>query len=142
MKAKVATYLKEAKETYLNLPISIRAPHGVLRVNAIIDTGSPKTIIGYEESRRLQIPFNESASSLIRLGGGAYQMCEYDKIKLILEAEDQQRIEEQLPIKIIKPTSAKEIPSGFSLIIGTDFLKDKGYKLFCDIRNSDAYLEK
>ena len=142
MKIKVATYLEEARENYLNLPVFIRAPHGVLRVNAIIDTGSPKTILGYEESRRLQLPFNESTKSLIRIGGGAYQTYGVEKIKLVLEAENQQRTEEQLPIKILKPTSTKEIPSGFSLIIGTDFLRDREYKLFCDIKNSDAYIEK
>ena len=27
-------------------------------------------------------------------------------------------------------------------IIGTNFLKEKGYKLFCDIANNEAYIEK
>ena len=69
-------------------------------------------------------------------------MHEFDKIKIYLRSEDNQVIEEDFPIKVLKPTSAKHVLSGFSFIIGTDFLKDKGYKLFCDIRNSDAYLEK
>lgn len=49
-----------------------------------------------------------------------------------------------MPVHVIKPTSLKELDEAnvFVTIIGTDFLKTKKYKLFCNIANNEAYLEK
>ncbi len=108
----------------------------------MIDTGSPVTMLGYDEAIQLQIPFeNLNKDKFVEIGGGNNESRVFNKLKILLKSEDGRRIEETMPVYIIKPTSPKKKQT-FTFIIGTDFLKNKGYTLFYDLKNDNAYLEK
>ncbi len=144
MKIKVLTFLPEAKTTYLNIPVVLKSPRsGFMRVKAIIDTGSPETIIGYEEAMALQIPFsNVATEKFINLGGSKYAASTFNRLTMIFKDEEEKAVQESINVCVLKPTSDKQKMQGFSLLLGTDFLRERGYKLFCDMKNDLAYLEK
>lgn len=130
---------------YLNNVILLKTPRKFLRTTFILDTGSPTTILGYSDALRLQIPFdNLSKRKIIRLGGRKYQGYVFNKLIFIFKSEDNRTVSEKFPVTVIKPTSDKEKEEigATPTIIGTDFLKNKGYKLFCDMARDIAYLEK
>lgn len=145
MKIKLLTSLGSEKTVYLNAPLVLKTPNNRVKTLFILDTGSPHTIISYSDARRLQIPFSEKNDEIIRIGGGKYRGYSYNKLKALFISEDNKLIEENLAnAKIIRPTSIKdeEEIGVFPTIIGTDFLKEKEYKLFCDFAKEDAFLEK
>ena len=144
MRIKLFTDMGEQKESYLNAPFLLKTAHNRTKTSFIFDTGSPTTIISYSDARLLQIPFNNTAEQIIRLGGRKYQSYTYNKLTMVFLSEDNKPIEETMPVTIIKPTSIKDMEEVDSIptILGMDFLKSKGYKLFCDLANQIAYLEK
>ena len=144
MKIKLLTYLQNPDQTYLNSSVLLKTPHGnPVKTIFILDTGSPTTIIGYADARRLQIPFDGEATN-IRLGGRNYWGYNFNRLKMIFKSEDGQIIEEEMKVIVLQPTSTRNPNEVYSTptIIGTDFLKEKGYKLFCDMANNEAYIEK
>lgn len=140
MKINLFTHLNSPEHTYLNSTVVIKAPRGRVATNFIMDTGSTKTIISYEDARRLQLPFNNKAD-VIGLGGRNYVGYVYKKLKLLFKSDDGKVIEEEMDVILLKPTSDKKIQIS-PTIIGTDFLKEKGYRLFCNMADDVAYLEK
>ena len=144
MRIKLLTFLEEANAPYLNTIVRLRAPHKAITVKALIDTGSPRTIVAYSEALMLQIPINDlTKEEIIRLGGSVYEARGYNRLKILLKSEEGQLVIEEMPVQILKPTSPKEaMEQKFGFIIGMDFLKEKGYKLFCDVAKDIAYLEK
>jgi len=144
MRIKLLTYLEEAEAPYLNTIVRLRTPRKAITVKALIDTGSPRTIIAYSEAIMLQIPINSLIKEdIIRLGGSVYEARVYNKLKILFKSEDNQLVIEEMPVQVLKPTSPKEaMEQKFGFIIGMDFLKEKKYKLFCDISKDVAYLEK
>lgn len=145
MKIKLFTYLEDSKNTYLNATVILKAPHQRILTKFILDTGSPQTIISYSDALRLQVPFNSlSKEEIISIGGRKYQGYSYNKLKFVFMSEENKQAEEEVEVRIIKPTSIKEMEEvdRIPTIIGTDFLKNKNYKLFCDFAKGEAYLEK
>ncbi|MCK4395274.1 hypothetical protein KAW96_01625 [candidate division WOR-3 bacterium] len=144
MKIPLLTYLHSAKMTYLNNAVVLRTQHNRITTVFILDTGSPKTVIGYFDASRLQIPLNSSENETISIGGRKFWGRIFQKLKFVFKNEEGERVVEEMPVYVIKPTSPKELDEAnkFPTIIGTDFLKLKKYKLYCDIANDDAYLEK
>lgn len=128
----------------LKLPVTIKSPHKRLSAFIILDTGSPNTLLNYTDSRALNIPFIEQ-SGIISIGGAKYKGYYYNKIEFLFESTDGTTITENLPVKVLKPTSSKiselEDLDRFPNILGLDFLK-KGYKFVCDIINNEIYLER
>jgi hypothetical protein len=142
MKIKLLTFSAELNDIYINTTVVLRSPRKILPVSAMIDTGSPVTMLGYGEAIQLQIPFESlNKDKFVEIGGGNNESRVFNKLKILLKSEDGRRIEETMPVYIIKPTSPKKKQT-FTFIIGTDFLKNKGYTLFCDLKNDNAYLEK
>lgn len=143
MKIKLFTDLGEQKESYLNASLLLKSAHNRTKTMFILDTGSPTTIISYADARTLQLPYI-GKEKIVKLGSRKYQAYTCNKVTMVFLSEDNKPIEENMPVTILKPTSIKDIEEVDSIptIIGMDFLKDREYKLFCDMSNQIAYLEK
>lgn len=129
--------------TYLNNVVILSAPRKTITSTFIFDTGSPKTILGYPDAIRLQIPINSlTKTNFVKLGGVNYQGYEYKKLTLIFRDGEGKLVKEKFPITIVRPTSEKKNIQEIPTIIGMDFLKEKKYILFCDVNEDVAYLEK
>lgn len=142
---KLFNYLADKRNTYLNGPVLIKAPRKRRRVNFILDTGSPETILGYRDALSLQIPFNSlSKGRIFSFAGRKFQGYTYNKIKMAFISTENKLIEESMPISVIRPTSFKEVEEvdNIPTIIGTDFLRAKRYILYCDISGDNSYLQK
>lgn len=143
MRIPLLTSLNKEELTYLNNAVVISTPRKFISTEFIVDTGSPETILGYNDAVRLQIPFNSlSKSHFIELGGKKYQGYKWDRITFKFYSEDKKLVPEEFPVTIIRPTSQKDNVVNTPTIIGMDFLKLKRYILFCDVSGDVAYLEK
>ena len=137
------TSLDQPELTYLNNVVLLLTPRKFVRTTFILDTGSPKTILGFADAVRLQVPFNSlSKGDIVRLGGRKYQGYIFNRLKFKFKTEDENLIEESHPITVVKPISQKDNLEDIPTIIGMDFLKEKRYRLFCDMHKDKAYLEK
>ncbi len=118
----------------------------------ILDTGSPETIIPYEQAVRLQVDFKNLTKNegMTRLIGGKFYSYNYSKIKFVFAQDNKEQHKEEFtkefPVTILKPTSKKNKDKVESMdipiIIGLDFLLEKNYTLYCDINKKETYLEK
>ena len=145
MKIPLFTSLNQSEMNYLNNAVLLKNPRQMLNTTFILDTGSPTTILGYFDALRLQIPFKElPLGRIVRIGGRKFQGYSYDRLTFVFKSEDNKLISEQFSVCVVKPTSNKEAEDLYSLptIIGTDFLKEKKYILFCDMSHDIAYIEK
>lgn len=143
MKIPLLTSLNKEELTYLNNALIISTPRKIISTEFIVDTGSPETILGYNDAMRLQIPFNSlSKSHIVELGGRKYQGYKWDRIIFKFYSDEGKLIAEEFPATIIRPTSQKDNIINSPTIIGMDFLKQKRYILFCDVSSDLAYLEK
>jgi len=143
MKIPLLTSLNQPQLTYLNSVVLLATPRKMIRTTFILDTGSPETILGYSDALRLQIPFNSlSKTRIIRLGGRNYQGYLFNRITFKFKTEDEKLVQEEFPIVVVKPTSTKDNLNEIPTIIGTNFLKEKKYTLFCDFNKEIAYMEK
>lgn len=128
----------------LKIPVTIKTPHKRISSTLIFDTGSPKTLLNYTESRRLEIPFNEEAG-IIKIGGGKYKGYLSNNIGFLFKSIDNQPILETFSVKILRPSSMKsrelQETDNFPNILGLDFL-ELGYRFHCDLQNKDIYFEK
>jgi len=108
-------------------------------INAIIDTGSPTTIIGGADVQRLRISQIQMQKFIgeekeVNLGGAQL------KTRILLDADitvggkKHIKLPIQVPVKIIKGTPP---PS----IVGIDFLLAGKFKFFFDPNSKEAYLE-
>jgi len=140
MKIRLYTHLNSPEHTYLNSTVILKSARARVPTNFIMDTGSTKTIINYDDARRLQLPFDNKAD-IIALGGRNYNGYIYKRLKMIFRTEDGGLVEEEMDVILLRPTSDKKMQLS-PTIIGTDFLKEKGYKLFCDMAKDVAFLEK
>jgi hypothetical protein len=145
MRIPLLTSLNQPELSYLNNVVILKTPHKIVSANFILDTGSPTTILSYIDAFRLQIPFNNlTKTRIVKLGGRKYQGYSFDRLTFMFKSEDNKLIKEDFSVCVIKPTSEKEEQelSNVPTIIGTDFLKEKRYILFCDMDKGIAYLEK
>ena len=92
----------------------------------------------------MNIPFSQQ-SGTANIGGNKYKTYSYNRIEIIFKSEDGKELIENIPVKVLKPTSSKieelEEWDRFPNLLGLDFLK-QGWKFFCDIHNDNIYFEK
>jgi len=140
--------IQGAKRLILSL-ISIQ-PRSFGRFEAIIDTGSPRTIISASDSLKLAIPFSiYSESECLRgVGKGNIPTVEINKFKLVLKSLEGSS--KNIEMKVITPNvprlrkeAQKEFENALNLpsIIGLDFLENNRLKLLVNLPESIAYLE-
>jgi len=128
----------------IKIPCLLKTSHKRIKTILVFDTGSPKTLISYTDSLRLNIPRGEKAE-LIKMGGKTYQAYESNKVSFVFKNISGVPVDLSFPVKVLKPTSSKmehlEELDSFPNILGIDFLK-KGYAFHCDLNNNEIYFEK
>ncbi|MFH0830314.1 MAG: hypothetical protein V1887_04100 [Candidatus Aenigmatarchaeota archaeon] len=110
----------------------------------IVDTGSPYTFIGKDDAaRQTRLLQNLTVREQALMGGGRINIMTIPgPLRIALKQEDGQIFSMELPyFGFSDKTSTKGLSVSPS-IIGLDFLRDHGFKLFVDMKNKTAYLEK
>ena len=142
---KLETWLRENNLSYLNAKIVLRAEGNEIESRFILDTGSPRTIVNFSDAESLEIDFEDlKKAEMISIGGRRYQGYVYSGIAFRFVTEENEIIEERMEVRVIKEDSKEGLEEihRVPMILGTDFLQKKGYKLFCDFVNERAFLEK
>lgn len=114
-------------------------PHIFGFVNAIIDTGSPKTILGGADIQRMRISQVQmqklvGAEREVNLGGAQMKTRELPEAEIKIGDKINVKLPVQVPVKIIKGVPPPTI-------IGVDFLLEGKLKFFFDPFRKEAYLE-
>ncbi len=132
------------------LPFFSRQPRSFGRIEAVIDTGSPKTILSAGDAIRLNIPFTnfESAAPLTGLGKGKTPVLLINKFTFSL------RDSEGKPNNFVMPVLVADVPrlrkegqeklnnaTRIPTLIGMDFLALNEFDLFISLNKNVAYLE-
>lgn len=114
----------------------------------VIDTGSSVTILSEGDAIKLDIDpgkLKRSSKPLIGFGGRA-EPHDLDNIVIIFQGDKGSQTEEMKHImatKIrIQDEKLKNAMIAFPSLMGRDFLKMFGYKLYVDLKNEEAYIEK
>ena len=99
--------------------------------------------MNYSEAEALGINFkNLKSEEKIGISGKSLQSysCE---VKLNFKTEEGRLLEEEMEVRVFIPNSKEELKEIIQIptILGTDFLREKRYKLFCDLANEVAFLE-
>jgi len=133
------------------LPLLSTYPRSFGRIEAIIDTGSPKTILSAGDAIRLNIPFTnfESAAPLTGLGKGKTPVLLINKFTFSLRDSDGR------PSNFLMPILAADVPkirnegqeklnnaTRVPTLIGMDFLELNNFDLFIGLNKNVAYLER
>ncbi len=125
----------------LKIPAILKIPNKRISSDFVLDTGSPHTVLNYSDSIRLGVP-HITKSDIIRIGGRTYQSYIFNRFEIIFKSIDNKEVKEILPVRILKPNSAKIEELGrldkFPNLLGLDFLER--YRFFCDIPNKEIYL--
>lgn len=121
------------------LTLRSETPHIFGFINAIIDTGSPTTIIGSADVQRMRISQIQmqkltGEEKEVNLGGAQLKTRILPEAQLSIENKIKVKIPVQIPVKTVKGVPP---PS----IIGVDFLVAGRLKFFFDPNNKEAYLE-
>lgn len=134
----------------LILPFRCKYPRSMGNVEAVIDTGSPRTIISARDAHRLRLPITSfSESDPIRgFGRGSVPCKKIRKFLLAIRSDNNESLEIKIETNVVDITKlrkyGKEINDhAFKIqtIIGLDFLEENKLKLFVDLTNNTAYLE-
>ena len=133
------------------LPFFSRQLRSFGRIEAVIDTGSPKTIISAGDAIKLSIPFTnlQSTTPLTGLGKGRTPMLLINKFAFSIRDSDGKPNNFDMPFLVAdvprirnegqeKLNNATRIPT----LIGMDFLELNDFDLFVSLNKNVAYLEK
>jgi hypothetical protein len=118
------------------------------RIDAIVDTGSSKTIISEKDALRLQIPLHIlEGSEMAYIGSTPVELFKMGSAILNLRKENDEIESIQFSNICVgrstkKDEKSKNISLSMPSILGVDFLKEGGFKLIFDPINDIAYLEK
>lgn len=132
------------------LPLISKQPRSYGHLDAVIDTGSPKTIISVSDAMRLNIPFKNltSASPIQGFGKGNIPVLSMEKFPFSIRSGKGKSKDLITSVVIVDvPTLRKlgenALNHALSLptLIGIDFLDASGLKLFVDVKGGIAYLE-
>ncbi len=134
----------DQKSKVLRIPALFKIPHKRIKSDFVLDTGSPHTFLNYTDAIRLTVP-HTLKDKQIRIGGRKYQSYLFSKFEFTFKTEDDELVTESIPIRVLKPHGLNideiEELDNFPNLLGLDFL-EKGYKLYCDLKNKEIYLEK
>ena len=121
------------------LTLRSETPHIFGFVNAIIDTGSPITILGSADMQRMRISQIQMQKFIgeekeVNLGGAQIKTRILPEAELNIGDKIKIKIPVQVPVKIIKGVPPPTI-------IGVDFILEGKLKFFFDPAGKEAYLE-
>lgn len=133
----------------LNTTIYCSGAHkGFISIAFIIDTGNPETFISEGDALRSNFPLNKfSDHKSIKMGGSTYQLKILNRqASMYVKNEEGKSNKITLPyLKIVKCSKtigkAKNESLNFPSLIGMDFLEERGFILYCDLKNNNCYLE-
>ena len=137
-----------SERIFLNL-IS-RQPHSYGPVRALLDTGSPTTILSARDALKLNVPLSGAIPGdlISGFGRGHLPSKKLPKFHFALKSKENEIRYLEMPINVIDVPSLNKMPqdyqnSAFQLpsIIGMDFLRISGLKLFVDLAMHNAILE-
>ena len=138
------------KSKRLFLPMLSMYPHCFGQLEAIIDTGSPRTVLSAADACRLKIPFKnfQSTDPIRGYGKGGCPALKINKFLARIKSLDSKSKKLEFPITVIDfPTlnklDAKTKNNAFKMptIIGLDFLEFNKLSLFVDVKRGVAFLE-
>jgi hypothetical protein len=118
---------------------------------AIVDTGSPRTIISAKDAYLLKIPTSdlEESKPITGFGKGGIPCRILKNFKFYIKSADNQIKQLEMPIHVVDiPALSKlsqemkenafKVPS----IIGLDFLVNQKFKLFINFEKDSCYFEE
>lgn len=129
------------------VPFSLRFSHCFGFVEALIDTGSPFTVLSSMDALRLKLPITTMRSgNPVSLAGFRFLNHPLGKVHLNFKTEEGQYFSLDIGMGVLIPTKidkqtlqdVQHIPS----LIGNDFLEDQKFTLNFDPSNKLAYLER
>jgi len=142
--------IKTPESERVRLNLISRQPHSYGNIIAVVDTGSPKTVISARDASLLKISVDKSAKSspLIGFGRGTIPARQISQFKFLIKSADNQIKSLEMPTDIVDIIAlntlgrdhviqAYQIPT----IIGLDFLRVNKLKLVIDFEGDSAYLE-
>ncbi|MGB2729059.1 MAG: hypothetical protein WBD09_11455 [Halobacteriota archaeon] len=147
---KIPLHLRKAypgeERLFAYVPVTIRAPRIYGQINALVDTGSPRTVIAPKDAVKLKVPFKilpRSAPKDLRIGG--VTLPAYSLKGILLGVIDENRTMKRIDMPMInvlnRPQQYKGEINHIPSILGTDFLEDNKLALYFDPYNKIAYLE-
>lgn len=133
----------------LFLNIISRQPHSYGPIRALLDTGSPKTIISAKDALRLNIPLNntEEGDPIAGFGKGRIPSKRIKKFIFALKSKDDKIKTMEMSVNIVDVTNLRNMPQDYynalalPTIIGMDFLRNSEMKLVVDLASHIATLE-
>ncbi len=145
---KIPLYL-EKEQISTNI---IRVSHGKKHlgfIKAIIDTGSPVTVISEGDALKMQIPVSNlpSGGHHYGLGGSAIELKYMTDITFSMRTVEEKTENvhfDQIGISksAIRDERALRISQAVPSIIGLDFLRDNKFTLHIDLTKNELYLER
>lgn len=130
------------------VPLTVRLPRFFGYIEALIDTGSPFTVLSTTDALRLRVPIRKMRGrESVHLAGFHFFNCPLKNPSIRFRTEDAKSVKIDppkigvlIPTKISKKTlqDVKHIPS----IMGNDFLEDQRFALYFDPTAKVAYLER
>jgi len=123
--------------------VSLKSIRGSAYVDFVVDTGSPLTIIPFQKAKELNLPIKDlQGEENIRLLGTRHKVFRFPKpLTFTFLCEDGEMLSIDFSPLIAKPFKEDEKWVLTELIMGIDFLRENGFKLFCDMRGDVGYLE-
>jgi hypothetical protein len=127
------------------LPFSLRFSHCFGFIEALVDTGSPFTVLSPTDALRLKLPITTMRTgSPVSLAGFRFLNHPLEKANLNFKKEDGQYYQVEMKIGVLVPTktdkaaleAVKHIPS----LIGNDFLEDHKLSLVFNPSAKVAFL--
>ena len=124
---------------FITVCVKSQAPKIFGFVNAIIDTGSPTTILGAGDVQRMrlsqiQMQKLEGVEKEVNLGGATIKTRILPEAELMFGGRSVKIFSIQVPVKMIKGNPPPTI-------LGVDFLVQGKLKFFFDPNKKDSYLE-
>ena len=137
-----------SERIFLNL--LSRQPHSYGPIRALLDTGSPTTIISARDALRLNIPINnaEAGDIISGFGRGQIPSKRIRKFLFAIKSSENEVKYLEMQVNVVDITALKNMHQDFQnnalqipSIIGMDFLRMCGMKLFVDLASHKANLE-
>ena len=130
------------------VPFTVRSPRFFGIIEALIDTGSPFTVLSTMDALKLKVPIKRMRrGESVSLAGFRFFNYPIKNPSIRFRTEDAKSLKIDLPkMGVLVPTKidkktlqdVKHIPS----IIGNDFLEDQRFALYFNPTAKVAYLER
>lgn len=134
----------------LVVPVVSMQPRCFGNFEAVLDTGSPRTILGAIDAEKLKIPFTSlrTTSPIVGFGKGSTPSLQIDSFDLSIRSEENKLKHLKMPIVIPDIPSIRKMSQSIldhartiPTLIGMDFLEINNLKLFVNVNQNSAYFE-